>query len=58
MNENGKFHIDVAVPDNYEDDGEPISWGMEALILFLCGMGTMALIMFVIWGASIFARLG
>ena len=58
MNENGKFHIDVAVPDKYEDDGEPVSWSMDALFLFLIGMGCMALIMFVIWGASIFVRLG
>jgi len=57
MNENGKFHIDLAVLDKYEDDGAPISWGMEALMLFLSGMGTMALIMFVIWGASIFRGL-
>ena len=57
MNENGKFHIDLAVPDKYEDDGEPISWGMESLMLFLSGMGTMALIIFVIWGASIFRGL-
>lgn len=52
----GAMQADLAMLD--EDDGEPVGWAMEALILFLCGMGTMALVMFVIWGASIFARLG
>ena len=53
------MQIDMAVPDKYdEDDGEPISWGLEAVILFLCGMGCMALIMVAILGTSIFVRLG
>ena len=51
-------HIDLAVPDKYEEDSEPYGWTIEAVMLLLCGAGVMALIMFAIWGTSIFVRLG
>jgi hypothetical protein len=52
------MQIDVAVPDKYEDEDEPVEWTIEAVMLLLCGAGVMALIMVVIWGTSIFVRMG
>lgn len=46
--------IDVAKPDRYEEEGEPVGWTIEAVMLLLSGAGVMALIMFAIWGVSIF----
>ena len=51
------LQIDVAVPDKYEDDESSASWTIEAVMLLLSGAGVMALIMFVIWGVSIFRGL-
>jgi hypothetical protein len=45
------------VPEKYEDDEPSASWTIEAVMLLLSGAGVMALIMFVIWGVSIFRGL-